>query len=303
MKIGFVGLGKMGGNMVKRLLRGGHVIVAFAPSRGSREEAERSGAQTPASLKDLVVRLEPPRVVWLMVPAGKVTGDVIDTLVPLLEKGDILVDGGNSFYKDSLSRAEFLKTKGIFFLDAGTSGGVWGLREGYCMMIGGEKDAFQRIEPALKDLAPEKGYAHVGPSGSGHFVKMVHNGIEYGLLEAYAEGFELMHARKEFGLDLGKIAELWNHGSVVRSWLLDLSVNVFRQDPSLGSVKGYVADTGEGKWTVIEAIEQGIPAPVTTLSLLQRFRSRQESSFSAKVIAALRGEFGGHEVKRSEGKQ
>ena len=303
MKIGFVGLGKMGGNMVKRLLRGGHVIVAFAPSKESREEAEGSGAHTVASLKELVERLEPPRVVWLMVPAGKVTGDVIDTLIPLLERGDILVDGGNSYYKDSMARAELLKAKGIFFLDAGTSGGIWGLREGYCLMVGGEEDAFKKVEPVLKDLAPENGYAHVGPGGSGHFVKMVHNGIEYGLLEAYAEGFELLHARKEFGLDLRKIAELWNHGSVVRSWLLDLSVNIFREDPSLESVKGYVADTGEGKWTVVEAIEQGIPAPVITLSLLQRFRSRQESSFSAKVIAALRGQFGGHEVRRREGNQ
>lgn len=303
MKIGFVGLGKMGGNMVKRLLQGGHSIVAFDPGREAREEAKRSGAQVAGSLKELVEGLEPPRVVWLMVPAGKVTGDVIDTLIPLLEKGDILVDGGNSFYKDSMARAELLKAKGIFFLDAGTSGGIWGLREGYCLMIGGEEDAFKRIEPALKDLAPENGYAHVGPSGSGHFVKMVHNAVEYAMLEAYGEGFELMHAKKEFGLDLGKISELWNHGSVVRSWLLELSVKVFRQDPSLESVRGDVEDTGEGRWTVMEAIEESIPAPVITLSLLQRFRSRQESSFSAKVIAALRGQFGGHEIKRREGKQ
>jgi 6-phosphogluconate dehydrogenase len=298
MKIGFVGLGRMGGNMVKRLLKGGHVIVAFAPSKESREEAERSGARTVASLKELVGMLEPPRVVWLMVPAGKVTGDVIDALIPLIEKGDILVDGGNSFYKDSMARADILKPKGISFLDAGTSGGIWGLTEGYCLMIGGDGDAFRKVEPIFRDLAPKNGYAHVGPGGSGHFVKMVHNGIEYGLLEAYAEGFELMHAKKEFALDLTKIAELWDHGSVVRSWLLQLSVNIFREDPSLDSVKGYVADTGEGRWTVTEAIEQSIPAPVITLSLLQRFRSRQESSFGAKVIAALRGQFGGHEIKK-----
>jgi 6-phosphogluconate dehydrogenase len=200
-------------------------------------------------------------------------------------------------------RAARLKTKGIFFLDSGTSGGIWGLKEGYCLMIGGEENAFKKVEPVFRDLAPEDGYAHVGPSGAGHFVKMVHNGIEYGLLEAYAEGFEIMHAKKELSLDLRKIAELWNHGSVVRSWLLELSVNIFREDPSLESVKGYVADTGEGRWTVVEAIEESVPAPVITLSLLQRFRSRQETSFSAKVIAALRGQFGGHDVKKTEGKR
>jgi 6-phosphogluconate dehydrogenase len=234
-----------------------------------------------------------------MVPAGHVTGDTIDALIPLLDKGDILIDGGNSFYKDSMTRAGLLKAKGIFFLDAGTSGGIWGLTEGYCLMIGGEEDAFKKVEPVFRDLAPENGYARVGPSGAGHFVKMVHNGIEYGLLEAYAEGFELMHTKKEFDLDLRKISGLWNHASVVRSWLLELSVNVFQQDPDLGSVRGYVEDTGEGRWTVIEAIEESVPAPVITLSLLQRFRSRQESSFSARMIAALRGQFGGHAVKRT----
>ena len=303
MQIGFVGLGKMGGNMVKRLLPKGHTVIAFDPGREAREEAERSGAKTASSLKDLVKGLEHPRVIWLMVPAGQVTGDVIDALTPLLEKGDILVDGGNSFYKDSMARAERLKKKGIFFLDSGTSGGIWGLTEGYCLMIGGDEEAFKKAGPLFRDLAPENGYAHVGPSGAGHFVKMVHNGIEYALLEAYAEGFEIMHAKKELGLDLGKIAELWNHGSVVRSWLLELSVNIFSQDPSLDTVQGYVADTGEGRWTVVEAIEEGVPAPAITLSLLQRFRSRQETSFSAKVIAALRGQFGGHEVKKSESKR
>ena len=299
MKIGFVGLGKMGGNMVKRLLERGHSIVAFDPGKEAREEAERNGAETVTSLNELVSKLDHPRVIWIMVPAGHVAGEVIATLTPLLEKGDILIDGGNSFYRDSVARAALLKAMGISFLDAGTSGGIWGLREGYCLMIGGEKDAFKRIEPALKDLAPENGYAHVGPSGSGHFVKMVHNAVEYAMLEAYGEGFELMHAKKEFGLDLGKISELWNHGSVVRSWLLELSVNVFRQDPSLESVRGYVEDTGEGRWTVMEAIEESIPAPVITLSLLQRFRSRQETSFSAKMIAALRGQFGGHEIRKT----
>ncbi len=299
MKIGFVGLGKMGRNMVKRLLQKEHTVVAFDPDRKVREETKQDGAMTVASLKELVKRLAPPRVIWLMVPAGHITGEVIDSLTPLLKRGDILVDGGNSFYKDSIARAGRLRKKGIRFLDSGTSGGIWGLTEGYCMMIGGDAGAFKKVEPLFRDLAPEKGYAHVGPDGAGHFVKMIHNGIEYALLEAYAEGFEIMHSRKDFGLDLGRIAELWNHGSVVRSWLLELSVNVFRQDPSLSSVKGYVADTGEGRWTVAEAIEGSLPAPAITLSLLQRFRSRQEASFSAKVIAALRGQFGGHEVKRS----
>jgi 6-phosphogluconate dehydrogenase len=302
MKLGFVGLGKMGGNMVKRLLVKGHEIVAYAPSESSREEAKSEGAQVANSLQGLVEKVSPPRVVWLMVPSGRVTDEVVQSLAPLLTPGDVLIDGGNSFYKDSMARAEFLRAKGIFFLDAGTSGGIWGLKEGYCLMVGGEENAFEKAEPIFRDLAPVNGYAHVGPSGSGHFVKMVHNAIEYGLLQAYGEGFELMHAKKQFNLDLRKIAELWNHGSVVRSWLLELSVNAFSQDPSLRSVKGYIEDTGEGKWSVVEAVQENVPVPVITLSLLQRFRSRQEESFSAKVIAALRGQFGGHQVKREKGK-
>jgi len=303
MTIGFVGLGKMGGNMVKRLLSRGHSIVGFDTSKDARAEAERSGALTVSSLKELAEALKSPRVVWLMVPAGQVTSDVIDTLIPFLEEGDILVDGGNSFYKDSMAHASRLASKGIYLLDAGTSGGIWGLSEGYCLMIGGVEEAFMKAEPAFKDLASENGYAHIGPSGAGHFVKMVHNGIEYGLLEAYAEGFEIMHAKKNFDLDLRKIAELWNHGSVVRSWLLELSANIFSQDPTLASVDGYVADTGEGRWTVAEAVEGNVPAPVITLSLIQRLRSRQETSFSAKVIAALRKQFGGHTVKTTAGKK
>jgi 6-phosphogluconate dehydrogenase len=299
VKIGFVGLGKMGGNMVKRLLGRGHSVVAFDPGNAAREEAGRLGAEVALSLNELVGRLTPPRSIWLMVPAGQVTGEVINALMPLLEKGDILIDGGNSLYRDSIARAALLKAMGVSFLDAGTSGGIWGLSEGYCLMIGGEKEAFQQVEPVVRDLAPEKGYAHVGPNGSGHFVKMVHNAIEYAMLEAYGEGFEMMKEKKELNLDLAQIAELWNHGSVIRSWLLELAVNVFRQDHSLGSVEGYVEDTGEGRWAVLEAIDENVPAPALTLSLLQRFRSRQESSFSAKVIAALRGQFGGHGVRKT----
>jgi 6-phosphogluconate dehydrogenase len=300
MKAGFVGLGRMGGNMVTRLLSGGHDIVAYDPSEAARKEAEKHGARTSDSLQGIVRQLTPPRLVWLMVPSGHVTQEVIDTLQPLLEKGDILIDGGNSNYKDSMSRAGSLKEKGISFLDAGTSGGIWGLGVGYCLMVGGEAAVFAKAEPLFRCLAPENGYAHVGPNGAGHFVKMVHNGIEYAMLEAYGEGFEIMNARKEFDLDLGKISELWNHGSVVRSWLLELAVRAFNDDPKLSSIAGYVEDTGEGRWTVIDAIESGVPAPNIALSLLQRFRSRQEESFSAKVIAALRNQFGGHAVKKEE---
>jgi 6-phosphogluconate dehydrogenase len=300
MKAGFVGLGRMGGNMVTRLVKGGHEIVAYDPSEVARKEAEKHGAKSSDSLQGIVNQLSPPRVVWLMVPSGHVTQEVIDTLQPLLEKGDILIDGGNSNYKDSMSRAASLKEKGISFLDAGTSGGIWGLDVGYCLMVGGEAPAFAGAEPLFRCLAPENGYAHVGPGGAGHFVKMVHNGIEYAMLEAYGEGFEIMNAKKEFDLDLGKISELWNHGSVVRSWLLELAVRALNDDPKLSSIAGYVEDTGEGRWTVVDAIESGVPAPTIALSLLQRFRSRQEESFSAKVIAALRNQFGGHAVKKEE---
>jgi 6-phosphogluconate dehydrogenase len=299
MKIGFVGLGKMGGNMVKRLLERGHTIVAFDPLKEAREEARKDGAEAADSLQTLVDRLEAPRILWLMVPAGQVTESVIQSLIPLLASGDTLIEGGNSFYKDSIASAGLLKSKGISFLDAGTSGGIWGLTVGYCLMVGGEGETFRKCEPIFRDLAPENGYAHVGPSGAGHFVKMVHNAIEYGLLEAYAEGFELMHSKKEFDLDLLKISELWNHGSVVRSWLLELAADAFSKDAFLESVKGYVEDTGEGRWSVLEAIDENVPMPVITLSLLQRLRSREEESFSAKVVAALRNQFGGHKIKRA----
>ena len=298
MKIGFVGLGKMGGNMVQRLLHDGHEVVAYARTAETVKKIEDKGAIGAVSLQDLVNKLKPPRIVWLMVPAGKVTEDTIKNLASLLEKTDILIDGGNSFYKDSIIRAEELKKQGIAFLDVGTSGGIWGLKLGYCMMIGGDKKIFKKVEPIFKTLAPENGYALVGPHGAGHFVKMIHNGIEYAMLQGYAEGLEIMHAKQEFNLDLRRIANLWNHGSVIRSWLLELAENAFEKDPKLDSIRGFVEDSGEGRWTVAEAIEQDVPAPVITLSLLERFRSRQTESFSAKVIAALRNEFGGHEVKK-----
>ncbi len=300
MKIGFVGLGRMGGNMVKRLLSKGHEIVAFAPHEESRREVEKYGALGVSSLSELTRQLVSPRVVWMMVPSGQITEETTKTLTGLLEKGDLLIDGGNSFYKDSVRRAELLKTRGIAFLDVGTSGGIWGLEKGYCLMVGGEKDIYQKAEPLFQALAPENGYAYMGSHGAGHFVKMVHNGIEYAMLQAYGEGFEIMHSKKEYNLDLRKISELWNHGSVVRSWLLELAENAFQKEPHLESIKGYVEDSGEGRWTVYEAIEQNVPAPGITLSLLERFRSRQEESFSAKVIAALRNEFGRHPVKKKD---
>jgi 6-phosphogluconate dehydrogenase len=298
MKIGFIGLGRMGGSMVQRLLKSGHEVVVYARTSESVKRMIEKGAIGADSLHDLANKLEPPRIIWLMVPAGNPTEEVISRITPFLNKGDILIDGGNSFYKDSIRRAEEFKKMGIFFLDVGTSGGIWGLENGYCLMIGGDADVFKKVEPLFKALAPEDGYAHVGPHGAGHFVKMVHNGIEYALLQAYAEGFEIMHAKREFNIDLQKIANLWNHGSVIRSWLLELAENVFRKYPDLDSIRGFVEDSGEGRWAVAEAIEEDVPAPLITLSLLERLRSRQEDSFSAKVIAALRNEFGGHPLKR-----
>ncbi len=299
MKIGFVGLGKMGMNMVQRLLNDRHEIVAYARTVETVKKAEEKGAVGAKSLQDIVDKLEKPRIVWLMVPAGNATEETVNTFADMLEQGDILIDGGNSFYKDSMRRAKELGKRNIYFVDAGTSGGIWGLKIGYCMMIGGDRDVFNKVQPIFKSLAPEKGYAHVGPHGAGHFVKMVHNGIEYALLQGYAEGFEILNAKKEFNLDLQKIANLWNHGSVIRSWLLELAESVFKKDPDLESIRGFVEDSGEGRWTVAEAIEENIPSPTIILSLLARFRSRQEESFSAKVISALRNEFGGHAVKKS----
>jgi len=298
MKVGFVGLGKMGGRMVERLLKGDHEIVGYDPVEAAVKEAQGKGAIPARSLREMVENLERPRVVWIMVPSGAPTEETVRSVSTLLEGGDVVVDGGNSLYKDSIRRAGDLKQRGIAFLDAGTSGGIWGLEMGYCLMVGGNKETFAAVEPVFVTLAPKDGYAHVGPSGAGHFVKMVHNGIEYALLQGYAEGFEILKAKKEFGLDLEQIAHLWNQGSVVRSWLLELAQDVFAKNPHLDGIRDFVEDSGEGRWTVAEAIDQEVPAPVITLSLLQRFRSRQQESFGAKVIAALRDGFGGHGVKR-----
>ncbi len=297
MELGMIGLGRMGANMTERLLQGGHRVISYDHNPEAIQRVVDKGAIGARSLADFVQQLTLPRTLWLMVPAGDPVDQTLEQLLPQLSKGDIVIDGGNSNYKDSMRRADKLKQNGLHFVDVGTSGGIWGLKVGYCMMIGGEKEIFDKIEPLIKTLAPKEGYAHVGPHGAGHFVKMVHNGIEYGMLQAYGEGFELLHA-SDFDLDLGKISHLWNQGSVVRSWLLELAENAFQKDPRLSSIQGYVEDSGEGRWTVLEAIEKDIPAAVLTLSLFARFRSRQEESFSAKVIAALRNEFGGHAVKR-----
>lgn len=299
MDIAMIGLGRMGANMVRRLLRGGHRVVAYDRNADAVAAAVAEGAIGVDSLAGAVAALTPPRAVWLMVPSGAPTEATIGDVRGLLTAGDVLIDGGNSNYHDSVRRAEMLKADGIRFVDAGTSGGIWGLQVGFCLMVGGERAAFDVIEPALKTLAPENGYLYTGASGSGHFTKMIHNGIEYGMLQAFGEGFELLHA-SPFGLDLPKVAELWTHGSVVRSWLLDLLVDALGKDPKLDSIRGYVDDSGEGRWTVQEAIDRNVPAPVLTLSLMARFASRQDESFSAKVIAALRNEFGGHAVKKSE---
>jgi 6-phosphogluconate dehydrogenase len=297
VKIGMIGLGKMGGNMTRRLLQGGHDVVGFAPDSEAVEAVAREGATGATSVADLVAKLEPPRIVWLMVPAGVVTGRVIDEVADLLEPGDAIVDGGNSLYTESRERAEALAARGLGFIDAGTSGGVWGLTEGYCLMIGAEIDYFRRLEPVLETLAPQNGYARVGPPGAGHFVKMIHNGVEYGLMQAYAEGFELLDGT-EFDLDLTQIAELWRHGSVVRSWLLDLTAHALSTDPRLEAVAPFVEDSGEGRWTVKTALDHGIPAPIITLSLFRRFASRQDDSFANRLLAALRHEFGGHATRK-----
>jgi len=302
MQIGFVGLGKMGANMVHRLRRDGdHAVAAYDPIAQARQSVETFGAQTVASLEDLIPALQPPRGVWIMVPSGKITEETVEQLRRLLDAGDTIIDGGNSNYHDTIARAERCREKGIAFVDAGTSGGIWGLQVGYCLMVGGEPEPVERFRPIFETLAPPDGFLHVGPSGAGHFVKMVHNGVEYGMLQAYAEGFAILQAKPDFGeLDLHGIAHLWNQGSVVRSWLLELAERAFARDPQLSGLRGWVADSGEGRWTVEEAIELAVPAPVIALSLIARYQSRLPDGFGNKVIAALRNEFGGHPVKAEE---
>jgi 6-phosphogluconate dehydrogenase len=297
MRIGFIGLGRMGANMVRRLLRDGHEIVAYNRTPEKTQEIATEGAAAAYTIEELVARLERPRAVWIMVPAGDATEAQIEELLEHLEAGDTIIDGGNTNFHDDVRRHAALKAKGIGYVDAGVSGGIWGLQVGYCLMVGGDAVAVAPLEPVFHSLAPEDGYLHVGGPGAGHYVKMIHNGIEYGMMQAYAEGFEIMHA-SDYDLDLRGIADLWNHGSVVRSWLLELAARAFAaQGNDLAHLKGWVADSGEGRWTVQEAIDRDVPAPVITLALLNRFRSRQDDSYGAKVLAALRNEFGGHAVK------
>ncbi|MCY3836822.1 MAG: decarboxylating 6-phosphogluconate dehydrogenase [Anaerolineaceae bacterium] len=300
MKLGMVGLGKMGANMTQRLLRDGHEVVVTDLNEAAIQTAVAGGATAAADLAEIVTALPAPRVAWVMVPHGAPTEDTVMALAGLVSAGDIIIDGGNSNYKETMRRGEALAERGIHFVDVGTSGGVWGLAEGYSMMIGGTDEAVNHIRPILETLAPAKdrGWGHVGPTGSGHFVKMVHNGIEYGMMQAFAEGFEIMRAKHEFALDLHQIAEIWRHGSVVRSWLLDLTANALAEDSELSDIRGWVSDSGEGRWTVFEAIDQDVPAPVITLSLMRRFSSRQDESYAAKLLAAMRNQFGGHAVKR-----
>lgn len=300
MDIAIVGLGKMGLNMAIRLLRGGHRVVVHNRSPEPVLAAEAEGAEGAGTIEQLISLLQPPRLVWVMLPAGDVTEEALVRFGQLLSVGDVLVDGGNSNYKDTMRRATYLADKGIYLVDSGTSGGIWGLAEGYSLMVGGRSEAIDLLRPALETLAPgpDRGWGHVGPSGAGHFVKMIHNGIEYGMMQAYAEGFEILRAKKEFNLDLHQISRVWQHGSVVRSWLLDLTADALAEDQELSDIRGWVADSGEGRWTVFEAIDQDIPAPVITLALQMRFVSRQDEKYAAKLLAAMRNQFGGHAVKK-----
>jgi 6-phosphogluconate dehydrogenase len=299
MQLGMVGLGRMGANMTRRLLENGHELVVTDLNPDAVAASAQEGAVGAKNVAELAQKLRMPRAAWVMVPAGDPTENTIFELADHLSPGDMIIDGGNSNYKDTMRRAEALQKRGIYFVDVGTSGGIWGLREGYSLMVGGSKEAVDHLRPIFETLAPapDRGWGYVGPSGSGHFVKMVHNGIEYGLMQAYAEGFEILKAKDEFGLDLHQIAEIWRFGSVVRSWLLDLTANALAEDQNLSSIKGWVADSGEGRWTVFEAIDQDVPAPVITLSLMARFISRQDDSYAAKLLAAMRNQFGGHAVK------
>ena len=295
-----IGLGRMGANMAQRLMRGGHKVVGYDPAAGARALLEKNGAQTAASLEQMVAKLKAPRTVWLMVPAGEITDSTITNLVPLLAAGDTIIDGGNSNYRDTQRRAATVAARKIEYVDSGTSGGVWGLAEGYSLMIGGDEAVVERLRPIFETLAPAKdqGWGRVGPVGSGHYTKMVHNGIEYGLMQAYAEGFAILQHKNEFKLDLHQVAEIWRYGSVVRSWLLDLTAIALDKNPTLAGIAPYVADSGEGRWTVTDAIELGVSAPVITLSLLERLRSRDNDSFTDKLLAAMRNQFGGHEIKK-----
>jgi len=297
MRLAMIGLGRMGGNMVERLLAGGHELVVYDRNADAVAAHVAKGAIAARDLADVARHLTPPRIAWVMVPAGAPVEQTLEALAAQFAPGDILIDGGNSNFRDSMRRAAALEARGLAFVDSGTSGGIWGLALGYCLMIGARPEAFRTCEPIFRTLAPAEGYAHVGPPGSGHYVKMVHNGIEYGMLQAYAEGYEILHQSKDFDLDLHQIAAVWNRGSVVRSWLNELAERAFARDADLTALRGYVEDSGEGRWTVEEAMHLDVPAPVITLSLLTRFRSRQDQSFSAKVIAALRNEFGGHAVR------
>jgi 6-phosphogluconate dehydrogenase len=301
MELGMVGLGRMGANMAERLLRGGHRVVGYDPQPGAVQRLVDIGGVAAPTLGAVVEQLAPPRAVWMMVPSGDPVDRTIDALLPVLAKNDVLVDGGNSYYKDSIRRARRVSEHGMQFVDVGTSGGIWGLQEGYSLMIGGERPTVERLTPIFKTLAPgtELGWGYVGPHGAGHYVKMVHNAIEYGMMEAYAEGFELMERKAEFALDLKQIAEIWRHGSVVRSWLLDLTANALAENPKLQGIAAYVEDSGEGRWTVIDAIEQACAIPVITMALERRFRSREAAPFGDRLLAALRGQFGGHAVKRA----
>ncbi len=299
MQIAMIGLGRMGMNMARRLLGGGHDVIAFNRSRDKTDELIKEGATGAYSLKEVVEKLEKPRTVWIMLPAGKPVEDTISQLKGLLDPGDTIIEGGNSYYKDDIRRAGELELAGIAYVDAGVSGGIWGLEVGYCTMVGGPRERFDHLEPVFKTLAPEEGYLYCGPTGAGHFVKMVHNGIEYGMMQAYGEGFEILEA-SEYGpaLDYAQVSHLWNQGSVIRSWLLELAEEAFKNDARLDEITGHVDDSGEGRWTVQQAIDTSVPAPVITLSLFARFRSRQDNSFSNRVLAALRREFGGHAVKK-----
>ena len=297
MEIGFVGLGKMGMNMVTRLQRDRHRVVVYDRTAELIKQAESEGCVGASSLAELASKVATPRAVWIMVPSGAPTEETIQAVAALLQAGDVIIDGGNTRFHDDVRRAAELKRKGIHYVDVGTSGGIWGLKLGYCLMVGGDKDVVMRLEPIFKTLAPENGWAYMGGHGAGHYVKMVHNGIEYSMMQAYAEGFELM-SKSDYRLDLAKIADLWMHGSVVRSWLLELTAEALKQDPKLEGLKGYVQDSGEGRWTILDAIDKDVPVPTLTAALFTRFRSRQQESFAEKLLAAMRHAFGGHAIRR-----